>query len=182
MTERITAAEGVEGHGRVLALVRNLANVRLARAECKAFRPIADGQEANLVSKVHIGFHVMGEYLGTTVVYEVAALPSEADPDAQLTEAELKPFWTINIEVCADWELQEDAEPAAEDVRCFAIGQGLMTCHPFAREAIQSFSTRMGYAAATLPIVRNPWSVGDVEVQQHHQPLGDTPGRETEHS
>ncbi len=176
MTERITAAEGVEGHRRVLAVVGNLANVRLARAECKAFRPIADGQEANLVSKVQIGFHVMSAYLGTTVAYEVAALPPEANPHTQFTDADLKPFWTINIEVCADWELEEGAEPAAEDVRCFAIGQGLMTCHPFARETIQSFSTRMGYAAATLPIVRNPWSVGDVEVQQPHaDELSDDP-------
>ena len=144
-------------------MIEKLDVVRLARADCTALRPIAEGQPVELTSGVHVTFHQQAGELVTRVRYEVSAAPSRLNTEDD-DRPDTKAFWVINIEMSAHWELKQGAEVTADDARCFAIGQGLMTCHPYARETIQSTSSRMGYPPATINLLPNPWSQGDVEL------------------
>ncbi len=163
MNKVIKSDEGLAATNRVLAIVKSLSTVRLARADCAALRPFGEGEPVELTTAVHVTFHHQPGQLITRVKYEVSAAPPKAETQ-DCDQSDTKPLWTINIEMSAHWELKPGAEPTSDDARCFAIGQGLMTCHPYARETIQSLSSRMGYPPATIELLLNPWAGDEVEL------------------
>ncbi|AXH48371.1 hypothetical protein SEA_FLORAL_39 [Gordonia phage Floral] len=163
MSKKMSLAEGREAMVRVLQEIQGLKAVRASRIECEALRPLPDSvEEAALVTDVKVSFHASPPYLATFVLYRVCATWGEADEFTDVAEEDQA--WRITLEFCADWEVSADAELASEDLRCFAVSQGVMTCHPYARETIQSASVRMGYPPATLDIIRNPL-IGDGEIE-----------------
>jgi hypothetical protein len=166
MTETIKSADGLAAASRVLACIGELRLVRVARAQCEGFRPYVEEEPTQLLTNIHISFQLDREnrYLGTMVKYEVSAANVKSDDSDDADGGEPDRLWAIDLEICADWELLEGAEPTVEDVQCFAIGQGLMTCHPYGRETVQSLSMRMGYPPAAMDLIRNPWMGGEVEI------------------
>jgi hypothetical protein len=175
MAETIKSAEGLEAAGRVLACINSLRLVRVTRATCEAIRPYVEEEPTQLLTNVHVSFQLQREnnYLGTMVKYEVSAAGVKPDGgDLDVSDR----LWTIDIEMCADWELVEDTQPTVEDIQCFAIGQGLMTCHPYGRETVQSLSVRMGYPPATMDLLRNPWMSEELEIS----PMADNQSSDSE--
>lgn len=162
MKRTITPDEGRNGQLRVVNALDGLSVVRMSHLECEAHRPMDDGAVASLVTQLGIsGQQQPGGELVTVSKYQVTAMPDD-DESEELEESEA--YWTVAVTFVAHWKLKEDAVVSDDDVHCFAIGQGSMTCHPYARECIQSATSRMGFPNATIDLLINPWVGDGVEI------------------
>lgn len=163
----ITKNEATAAIHRVLDSVRELRTVRVTHANCRAINQFPDNQDVEIVSTVQVSFDCEPGYIGTRVRYDVTAAPPDTTDKASR-------IWSIHLVLCADWMLAEGHEVPPSDATYFAIGQGVMTCHPYARETVQSLSMRMGYPPATIDIIRNPWAEDELEINEP-QPAPELP-------
>lgn len=78
--------------------------------------------------------------------------------------------WNVNVDVVAAWVLAEDApELSHEALQCFALGMGVTTCHPYAREVVQGVTGKLGYPPAVLDVIVSPLST-DREIEITERP------------
>ncbi|WNG84302.1 hypothetical protein C6A86_011990 [Mycobacterium sp. ITM-2016-00316] len=125
--------------------------VRLDELHCQSFKPF-EGDSLTLVTRLGVSANLEGAELSTISRYSVFAVDDE-DADEPTPD---NTVWRIDASFLAHWLLtSEDVTP--HDAQCFAIGQGALTCHPYARETVQSVSARMNYAPATLDLIYNPF-------------------------
>ncbi|MFW0790056.1 hypothetical protein [Gordonia sp. CPCC 205333] len=167
MSKSITPDEGAAGNARVLEKIDGLHGVRVQHASCSALRSFAsDRGDMTMSTGIQVTFRrPQADVLTTMVRYEVAASFEGAKEDEDGLPEKADRIWEISLVICADWAVPEDADIPDVDARGFALGQGVMTSHPYARETVQSLSTRMGYPPATLDIIRSPWrGLDSVEV------------------
>lgn len=150
---KVSAQEGREAQARVLAVVDHLATIRLAELHCKAHKPV-EGDSLTLLTYLNVRGQLNGTELATASAYRVCAV----DDDSEESTPE-NTVWTVEVTVMAHWNLTS-SEVTTEEVQCFAVGQGALACHPFAREIIQSETSRMNYPPATIDLLFNPWAHG----------------------
>lgn len=157
---RLSTSDARDATRRVLALVDQLVAIRLIELHCRAHKPMSgDVDEITLVTRLGAKAEVQGADLVTYSQYQVAAIIDD-DADAPTPE---NTVWTVNATFGAHWALS--GEPTGQDAQCFAISQGALTCHPYARETIQSATARMGYPPATIDLLFDPWSGGSGEIE-----------------
>lgn len=144
---------GEEGHAaslRVLKAIDSLSSVAVADLECHARKPPAD--EMTLLVELRAKGRCEDEVVLTRSEYVVTAVDDEAD------EAnDDNTVWTVSVSLVAQWLRRPGAEITRADVQCFAMGQGALSCHPYAREVVQSAASRMNYPPVTLDLIFNPW-------------------------
>ncbi len=127
---------------RVVELERVLINNLSAQA---AFPPL-DGP-FELVNNVQIGAVQDETHVVTTARYDVGAI----------VEASTAAAWHMGCDVIAVWRMRDGADrfsPAA--LHSFALGMGLTTVHPFARQTVHETTGKLGYEPAVLDVVFNP--------------------------
>lgn len=155
MRSEVAASEGREATARVLALVENLDTVRVAELHCKAHKHVEDVDDVDsltMLTQLRVSSVLDGKDLATVSHYRVAAV-NDDDADEPTPE---NTVWTVETTVVAHWSLNAP-EVTERDAQCFAIGQGALACHPYAREVIQSATSRMNYPPATIGLFFNPW-------------------------
>lgn len=160
----VSPEEGQAATRRVLEQLESLDLIRMSSLSCEAIRPADPDVTLTLLTSLNVSGAVAddGPFVMTTSRYEVAAID---DDEEEASEANT--VWRVATEVCAHWQLKEDYRPSKFDVQCFALGQGSMTCHPYAREIIQSATARMNYTPATMELLFSPWLSGqsvDIDV------------------
>jgi len=138
---KITVAELRERAGRILAGA-DLLDVRLSSAMAQSANPLLEGP-FQVDSQVQTRSEVPDDegLIYTFLRYNVRAV-TESNEDAEA--------WQVDARFVATYKrtTTEDLDP--DDLTCFALAIGLMTVHPYAREAIQSLVSRMGYPPFTL--------------------------------
>jgi hypothetical protein len=77
---------------------------------------------------------------------------SDSDPAWEIKASFLATHWLRPLE---DGE-SGPAELTDRQLRAYSLMTGAMAIHPYAREFVQNMSTRLGYPAFTLPLMRRP--------------------------
>jgi len=91
-----------------------------------------------------------------TARYVVTAITDNDDSDTA---------WTVEFKTVGVWELKSEAgEISHEALQSFALGYGVTTLHPYARETVQSLTGRLGYPGATIEILVSP-ILGDEDIE-----------------
>lgn len=130
-----------------------LRDVHVARLGCQGSMPLVAGPfdvESDLSVKA---VQVEGE-IHSYSLYEVHA---EAENG--------RPAWSITLEMVGSWETGENSPKfTQEQLTCFSLAIGSMTIHPYAREAVQSAVSRMGYPPFTMDMIQSPTSGNDDEL------------------
>lgn len=97
------------------------------------------------------------------VRYTVEATAVQAEPDYEPSRA-----WSVQLELVASFE-RNDAEAlipeySADELQAFAFALGVMHVHPYARETVQSATSRLGYPPFTLDTILPPTAHPDDQV------------------
>lgn len=95
--------------------------------------------------------------------YSVEATAGEAEPDPGPSRA-----WSVHLELVASFE-RNDVETllpefSADDLQAFTLAVGVMHVHPYARETVQSATSRLGYPPFTLDTFLPPTAQPDDHV------------------
>lgn len=81
------------------------------------------------------------------------------------SEASGEVAWNVSVDVISVHRLAGDAPEFSHDaLQCFALGTGITTCHPYAREVVQSITGKLGYPPATLDLLISPLS-GNADIE-----------------
>lgn len=160
MKAEVSVSAGRAANARVLAHVNRLETVRLAELHCKAHKS-AIGDTLTLLTQLHVRGELDGSDLSTYSLYRSCAVDDESDVSTPENTV-----WTVEVAFVAHWTLIDTADLTPQDAQCFAMGQGALTCHPYAREAIQNATSRMNFPPATIDLIYSPWhGDGDTIVQ-----------------
>lgn len=158
MKRRVSGEEGRSASARVLKAVDNLTGVGVTDLECHARKAAPD--EMLLTVELRATGTVHDDVIQTRSEYLVTAVDNEDEPTDDNT------VWVIRVRLMAQWERRPGIDVKQADIQCFAMGQGALTCHPYAREVIQSAAARMNYPPVTLDLIFNPWIGPDgVEIE-----------------
>lgn len=160
MRVRLSENEARQANSRVLAAVERLVAVRVSELHCLAHKPIAsDSDELTMLTRLGVRAESKGLELATYSQYRVVAIEDDAADEATPENT----VWTVEVTLVAHWALS--SEVGTQDAQCFAISQGALTCHPYAREVIQSATSRMSYPPATVDLLYAPLLGGDDEIE-----------------
>lgn len=159
MKSMVSAADGRAASARVLAHIEQLVTIRVAELHCKAHKSV-NVDSLTLLTRVEISSTVAEESLATYSHYRVTAV-DEDDADEPTPE---NTVWSVEATIVAHWSLKEPGI-TKHDAQCFAIGQGALTCHPYARELVQTATSRMSYPPATLDLIFNLWTDDSPDVE-----------------
>ncbi|WP_426247120.1 hypothetical protein [Nocardioides sp. LHG3406-4] len=95
--------------------------------------------------------------------YIVDATAGQADSDYESSKA-----WGLQLELIANFERNNSEELlpdfSADELEAFAFALGVMHVHPYARETVQSATSRLGYPPFTLDTILPPTAHPDDEV------------------
>lgn len=95
--------------------------------------------------------------------YGVDATAGEVDADPEARQA-----WSVQLELVAAFERNDGSELlpefSADELEAFAFALGVMHVHPYARETVQSATSRLGYPPFTLDMILPPTAHPDDEV------------------
>ncbi|KJF21978.1 SecB-like chaperone [Rhodococcus sp. AD45] len=124
------------------------------RAE--AHHPPLDGPFI-LENNVNVMGQLSGDEMLVTARYVVTATTDDEDyPETA---------WTVDFKTIGVWELNSDAEGIShEALQSFALGYGVTTLHPYARETVQNLTGRLGYPGATIEILLSPM-MGEEDIE-----------------
>ena len=141
---KITVAELRERASRVL-VATELLDVRLLSAASQSVNPTLAGpfvvdSEVQTKSEAPDGTG----FVYTLLRYKVRAVKESSD-DAEA--------WSVDARFVATYRMSTEEDFDDDDLTAFGLAIGLMTVHPYAREAIQSFVSRMGYPPFTLGLM-----------------------------
>lgn len=97
------------------------------------------------------------------VRYGVEATAGQAAADHDPSRA-----WSVQLELAASFE-RNDAEAllpefSSDELQAFAFALGVMHVHPYARETVQSATSRLGYPPFTLDTILPPTAQPDDQV------------------
>lgn len=155
MKEQVDARAGRAASARVLALVEGLETVRVSELHCKALKS-PESDSLTLLTQIQVTAKLNGTDLATLSHYRVFAI----DEDDAEEPTDENTVWRVETTLVAHWTLSSP-DVTAHDAQCFAIGQGALACHPYAREVVQSATSRMNYPPATIDLIFNPWHGDD---------------------
>jgi hypothetical protein len=84
--------------------------------------------------------------------------PSDVSDEPDL-EPDADPAWEIRASFVADHSVRRVPEGEAvtftdDQLKAYSLVTGAMSIHPYAREFVQSMTTRLGYPAFTVPLMR----------------------------
>lgn len=95
--------------------------------------------------------------------YIVDATGAQAEPESEAPQA-----WSVQLELIASFERNDAEKPlpefSADELEAFAFALGVMHVHPYARETVQSATSRLGYPPFTLDTILPPTAHPDDEV------------------
>ena len=100
--------------------------------------------------------------------YQVEARPSDMEVGGV-------PTWSVTVELVATYAInsEQPEDFGADDLTAFSTVIGLMTIHPYARETIQTVTSRMGFPPFTLALLE-PISSGPDDEVVHLSADGET--------
>ena len=79
------------------------------------------------------------------VSFEYSAWDSSEPPER---------LFQVNCTFEVTYQLNENYDPAPEEIASFSRGTAVFNCWPYAREFLQDISSRIGHRAPTLPLLR----------------------------
>src|SRR5680860_521004 len=128
-------------------------DVHVVQCQVKGAHPIVDGPfdvDSSLVVKAVQRDGAIDAYS----LYEVIARRTDS------VEA-----WRVRLEVVGVWGAPAGTpEFDSGHLNCFALSIGMMTLHPYAREAVQTAVSRLGYPPFTLEMIASPTGGADDDV------------------
>lgn len=141
MTEPVTVRRVRECSMAVLAHVR-IEDVHVLDASFHGVHPVQDGP-FEVDWSVQIKAQQEEVTLDCFSRYEVTA-----------TGAEGAEAWAMQLELVGSWRMADDTPEFDDEHRtCFALAVGVPALHPYAREAIQSGVSRLGYPPFTMEMI-----------------------------
>lgn len=142
MTGRLTVGRLCGFASEVLSYLQ-IHDVRIYRTECRGAHPVADGP-----FQVNWSAQVRAEQPdGDVDCFSRYDITARGAAGVQA--------WTVVLEVVGVWRMTAGSIPAFDDdhLTSFALAIGVPALHPYAREAVQSAVSRLGYPPFTLEMV-----------------------------
>lgn len=142
---RTTVGDLRERAGRVLSIC-DLYEIRLVQSESRSAHPALTGTfdvETDVQFKAE--HRPRDQQLDVFAQYSVTATSAD-DPEVEA--------WQVRLELVAIYRKNGDVPIADEDGTAFAAIIGMVHIHPYARENVQSFVQRHGYAPFTMDMLQ----------------------------
>lgn len=141
-----TVSELRERAAQVLAAVETLYDVHATSFECESHYPVLPGPFSVVTD---IGLRGELDDDGGICVHSQYQLRASTAEDSETA-------WTVSFELVGTWNRSTSEKFDAIDLNSFAIGYGVTTLHPYARETAQSMVGRLGYPPFTMDMIQSP--------------------------
>lgn len=83
--------------------------------------------------------------------------PDTSGEDGDRVDVDAPPAWNIKATFIATYLIRPGVEAFSEEnMKAFTFITGAMAIHPYAREYVQTTTTRLGYPPFTMPLMRRP--------------------------